>query len=179
MNTIIVPKLPSKYLSNKEISDTFNNMLTMITKYLELIKIYENEIFVEETKDKIINKYSPLYKYYYKDDKDDKDIEKMCDSIYYKKIIKELQLRIHPDKNNNSDISTNVFQIVKTYIDLNDKNAIDYFYANICSDDIFSIILDYKALHSSYNNIIKEPWYNYMCDPFYKSLFIKKIEINK
>jgi hypothetical protein len=163
-----------------------NNMYKAELEYLCALKNKYLPIFEHETKDKIINDFHYLYKYYFGTNQSYNEVnfEKVSVSIEpYKRMFKEIILKIHPDKNIGLEEKANK-AFVKFSSFNNDEhiNTISYLYNYINSNDFLDKIINYKKEDSNKEEIIKikcQIWYIYLKDVSFKSLYISKEEYEK
>jgi len=168
-----------------------DNMDKAIIAYLLALKKKQEPIFLDFIKEKVINDNDSLYNYYFPNDKkinnetnNETNFANTSVTIEpYKKMYKEILLKIHPDKNKSFEEKANeAFIKFSSYNSDKHIDAIKYLHNFINSEKFLDIIINYNN-EGSYKEIIvkltREQWYLFCTDINFRNLFIKKEEYEK
>lgn len=174
---MIKVRLMSNPADLAELSSAKTQMNQSILNYLQVLKKIKNKEFEKETKEKVINKYSTYYEWFYPVDSPD---HTSCDKPVDKKtnkIFRELSILTHPDKCPDNPKATQAF-VKLSELKFKPDDLEDLYNKIVESGfvDPISQIIDYvdtaSELETQIKNIKSEPWYVYTHDKYYRSLFV-------
>ena len=103
----------------------------------------------------------------------------------YKKMYRELMLKVHPDKNTNDSANANVaFISLANYYSAGENKIIEHFFENIDSLNLISIIINYidksktdqSNVKKQVEQMQREYWYMYKQDNTFRELFVTQEE---
>ena len=159
-----------------------DNMHKATITYLLALKKKQEPIFFDYIREKIINDNDAMYKYYFPND--ETNFANTSVTIEpFKKMYKEILLKIHPDKNKSKEEKANeAFIKFSSYNSDKYIDTIKYLYNFINDINILDIIINYNVEGSYKEKILKltcEQWYLFHMDINFKNLFIEKEEYEK
>jgi hypothetical protein len=176
-------------LTLEELED---NMHKATIAYLLGLKKIQEPIFMDYIKEKVINNNDAMYKYYFPNDKkinketnnDETNFANTSVTIEpYKKMCKEILLRVRPGGNKGFEEKANeAFIKFSSYSSDKRIDTIKYLHNFINGEKFLDVMINYNNEGSYKEIIVKltcEQWYLFSTDINFRNLFIKKEEYEK
>jgi hypothetical protein len=161
---------PMEDTDQSKLSILYSKLLSANFEYLEELEKIVKPQYEKKIENMVLDEKNPFYKYYFSGNKRE-------NSADIKKMIRELVLKVHPDKNNH-EMAQNAFVKLEEYKNNNDIDTIKYLHSYIDSDDLVQIILSYVAEKKEYTieeKVLKMKnswWFLYHTDLTFRSLFV-------